>query len=577
MNDYRTLTASEIAALEANRVWAEDWSQVEVSAKFRTAQLRDCCLEGHIVLGEDARVERSRVKNYRIGARSIVRDVQALECREESAFGNGVEVAAVNECGGRNTMIHTEMTAQTAYMTALYRHRPAFIARMEAMTHELVAQKRDTMGTVGEDCRITGARFVREMELGNRVMVDGASILQNGTLMDDVHIGVDVKAYDFIVAEGAKMDNGVVVERSFVGEGSVMDKNFTASDSLFFANAHCENGEAASIFAGPYTVSHHKSSLLIAGYFSFFNAGSGSNQSNHLFKSGAVHQSIHLRGCKFASSAYVMSPAIEGAFTMVMGHHSFHHDTTIFPYSYLVERDGKSVLMPGANLQSYGSVRDIEKWPKRDLRTVNRDIINYEEYNPYIMEQMLHAIDALHELEDGDPDAPTYVYNKVQIRASSLRRGLGLYNKTLVAAIGKMLSEGQSLSRYDGTGRWIDLAGQYITKREVDRVIDAVEHQELTTFQAIDNRLRVFHIHYADYAHGWAEAVYASILGHAPSDGEIEDIRRAGDNAHLALRAMAEEDRKRDCSLEMAVGYGIDSENEEERAADFIAVRGLKA
>ena len=96
-------------------------------------------------------------------------------------------------------------------------------------------------------------------------------------------------------------------------------KGFTAAESLFSPNSHCENGEAASIFAGPYTVSHHKSSLLIAGMFSFFNAGSGSNQSNHLFKSGAVHQAVHLRGCKFASSAYIMSPALEGAFTMVMG------------------------------------------------------------------------------------------------------------------------------------------------------------------------------------------------------------------------------------------------------------------
>jgi len=121
-----------------------------------------------------------------------------------------------------------------------------------------------------------------------------------------------------------------------VGESCRLDKGFTAAESLFFANCHCENGEAASIFAGPYTVSHHKSSLLIAGMFSFFNAGSGSNQSNHLFKSGAVHQAVHLRGCKFASGAYIMSPAIEGAFTMVKGNHADHHDTAIFPYSYLM-------------------------------------------------------------------------------------------------------------------------------------------------------------------------------------------------------------------------------------------------
>ena len=98
-----------------------------------------------------------------------------------------------------------------------------------------------------------------------------------------------------------------------------------------------------------------------------------------------MHQAVHLRGCKFASGAYIMSPALEGAFTMIMGHHSFHHDTSAFPYSYLVEKEGRSVLMPGANLTSYGAVRDIEKWPARDRRTIRRDVINFEEYNPYIL------------------------------------------------------------------------------------------------------------------------------------------------------------------------------------------------
>ena len=90
--------------------------------------------------------------------------------------------------------------------------------------------------------------------------------------------------------------------------------------------------------------------------FSFFNAGSGSNQSNHLFKSGAVHQSVHLRGCKFASGAYIMSPALEGAFTMIMGHHSYHHDTSAFPYSYLIEcatsRSGRRATAANANATS---------------------------------------------------------------------------------------------------------------------------------------------------------------------------------------------------------------------------------
>jgi hypothetical protein len=38
--------------------------------------------------------------------------------------------------------------------------------------------------------------------------------------------------------------------------------------------------------------------LLLAGLFSFFNAGSGTNQSNHLYKLGPVHQGVLERGCK---------------------------------------------------------------------------------------------------------------------------------------------------------------------------------------------------------------------------------------------------------------------------------------
>ena len=66
---------------------------------------------------------------------------------------------------------------------------------------------------------------------------------------------------------------------------------------------------ACSIFAGPYTVTHHKSTLLIAGLYSFMNAGSSSNQSNHMYKLGPVHQGILERGTKTTSNSYIVFPA----------------------------------------------------------------------------------------------------------------------------------------------------------------------------------------------------------------------------------------------------------------------------
>ena len=570
------LSSAQIEAVRSLGVTAEDWSQILISEDFTPSQLQQCHLEGRVEIASNARIVRSRVCNYRIGEGSLVEGVTALECRRRSSFGNGTGVATMNECGGRTVKIYDTMSAQIAYVMAVYRHRPQTVAALERMIEAYAEERSSEMGEVGRDCRIAGARFIREVRIGDRVEIDGASALQNGTLRDDAHIGVDVKAYDFIVCESARIDNGTTLERCFVGESCIMDKGFTAAESLFFANSHCENGEAAAIFAGPYTVSHHKSSLLIAGMFSFFNAGSGSNQSNHLFKSGAVHQSVHLRGCKFASSAYIMSPALEGAFTMVMGHHSYHHDTSIFPYSYLIEKEGRSVLMPGANLNSYGAVRDIEKWPARDRRKLKRDVINFEEYNPYVAGAMLRAVDMLHTLEEQDPDAPVYTYNKVQIRAAALQRGIKLYNKAIVAALGAMLAEGASAEGYDGSGRWIDLAGQYITRRACEGILDAIDQGGLGSLDAVDNLFRVFAVHYADYAHDWALGAYASLLGHIPTAEEIAEAVAAGRNAHETMRRTTDADRDRDCSLDMAVSYGLDSDDEQDRRDDYFAVRGLR-
>ena len=568
----RNLTPSEIEAVERLGTTADDWSQILVGDNFRPEQLRQSRLGGRVELGEGAQIIRSYVANYRIGRNSLVEQVTALQCRTESTFGGGVGVAAMNECEGRTVRICDRLSAQTAYMMALYRHRPRLIEALERMVEREVERNRSTMGQVGEACTISGARFIREVRIGNRVTIDGSSALVNGTILDDVTIGVDVKAYDFIVVEGARIANGATIERCFVGESCILDKGFTAADSLFFANSHCENGEAAAIFAGPYTVSHHKSSLLIAGMFSFFNAGSGSNQSNHLFKSGAVHQAVHPRGCKFASGAYIMSPALEGAFTMVMGHHSRHHDTSEFPYSYLLEKEERSFLLPAINLTSYGTVRDIDKWPKRDRRKVMRDVINFEAHNPYTTYAMLQAVDRLHTIEEQNPDSPVYSYNRVQIRAAALQRGRALYNRAIVVALGAMLEKGASAERYDGTGRWLDVAGQYISKRVVEQIIDQIESGELTTLKEVDNAFRIFAVHYDAYAHSWAEEVYASLLGHTPTADEIQEAIEAGRNAAETMRRTTDADRDRDYAPDMAVSYGLDCDTPEERMADFRAV-----
>ena len=102
-------------------------------------------------------------------------------------------------------------------------------------------------------------------------------------------------------------------------------------------------------------MTHHKSTLLIAGMFSFMNAGSGSNQSNHMYKLGPIHQGTMERGAKTTSDSYILWPARVGAFSLVMGRHVNHADTSNLPFSYLIEQRNTTYLVPGVNLRSVGT------------------------------------------------------------------------------------------------------------------------------------------------------------------------------------------------------------------------------
>ncbi len=571
----RNITDGEQQQLLSRGCWAQSWDSVLVDNDFDPSQLYAARFSGRVEIGSGAQIINSYVANYSIGSGSVVEDVTRLECRKSSGFGNGVRVATINENGGRSVVLYAALTAQVAYLWAMFRDRTQMVERFESMAQELVDSAQSAIGRVGAGCRIVASGIIREVELRDGAMVEGASKLECATLLERAYVGVGVVAEEFIAAEDSRIDSGAMIKRCFVGERAIVASGFSAVDSLIFSSSHLENGEAASIFAGPHTVSHHKSSLLIAGLFSFFNAGSGSNQSNHLFKSGAVHQAIHARGCKFASGAYVMAPAREGAFTMVKGSHSKHHDTAMFPYSYLVEDSGRSMLMPAANLISFGTERDVAKWEQRDRREVKRDVVSYAKYNPYTTWCMVQGVNALHTLsEKGDADE--YIYERTVIRSSQLRRGVGLYNKAIAASIGDMLSCGEPTKECSADQRWCDVGGAYVAQREVESIIEAVESGVYATFEHVDAAFRSFEQSYNNYAHSWAYSLLAQLLGETPSEQRICETVESAKQAEEYLQRQIEIDRKRDFSEQMAVGYGNDYDDKEMKLMDFKIVRDIE-
>ena len=629
MKNYSKLTAAQIAVLEAQSCRCEDWSSVEVAEDFDPAFVRNVNFSGQIrlgsfnktftlaggirkhsgvyhatlhnvVVGDDCMIEhiRNYIANYVIGAGSYIENVTDLIVYGECSFGNGVQVNVMNETGGREVFIHDHLSSQEAYITALYRHKTALIPALKTLVDNYVAEVTSTYGTIGENVEILDAMHIVNVRIGDNAKIKGVSRLRNGTVLSKkeapVTIGMNVIADDFIIDTGSSITDGVTLTRCFVGQSCVLGHGYSASDSLFFSNCQGENGEACALFAGPYTVTHHKSTLLIAGMFSFMNAGSGSNQSNHMYKLGPIHQGILERGARTTSDSYILWPAKIGAFSLVMGRHVSNMDTTEMPFSYLIEQQGVSYIVPGVNLKSVGTIRDAKKWPQRDRRTdpVLKDMINFNLLSPFTIQKMFAAIDILEKLKDAcGHRADNYYFKKGIIRNAALFKGITYYGMAIRKFLGNslisriehadvssdaLLRAALAPSTETGRGNWVDISGLIAPASEIESICDDVESGAIADIRALHDRFSAIHAQYYEYEWTWAYDAIRRFYGIDPSTmtrKQAAGIVKDWKNAVVTLDKLIYDDARKEFDLSAMTGFGADGDKAR-RDEDFAAVRG---
>jgi hypothetical protein len=501
--------------------------------------------------------------------------------------------------GSREIPIYDHLTTHVAYILALYRHRTRAVELIEKYVANYAAFISDSVGEISVGVQIINCGIMRNVKIGPYASLEGVSKLVNGTInssaADPVEIGQGVILENFIVCSGSRITDSTLVSNCFVGQGCILDKHYSAVESVFFANCQGLHGEACSIFAGPYTVSHHKSTLLISGVFSFMNAGSGSNQSNHLYKLGPIHQGIVERGAKTASDSYILWPSRIGAFSLVMGRHYRHSDTTDFPFSYLIEEKDESRLIPAINLQSIGIIRDSQKWPKRDRRKDSNllDLINFNLLSPYTIQKMINGRAILLELIKASGDtAPFYTYHGLVIKNSALYRGISLYEKAIWKFLGnsmisrlqrKNIQGGKDISdalRKDtplGSGcKWLDLTGMICPSDAINHLLDAIENGAINSLEEINASIRSIHENYYTYEWSWAADVIESFYGISVIDftpQDVIEITRKWMKAVLDIDHLLYDDARKEFSLIKQTGFGVDGDRTVQQL-DFDNVRG---
>lgn len=626
---YRRLSEEERLRLQQNSCEAEDWNEVYVAENFKAdfvshvmfsgtnylgvmdgwftlpggirkhSQLKYATLH-NVTVGDDCCIENvhNYIANYIIGDHTLIENIGVMYVDRLSTFGNDVAASVLNETGGREVYINDKLSAHQAYIMALYRHRPKLIQRMKEITDFYSNKHASSVGSVGNNVRIKNVNTIKNVRIGDCCSINGASRLENGSINSNeaapVLIGANVICEDFIISSGSSVTDGATLSRCFIGQACLLGHNYSASDSLFFSNCQGENGEACAIFAGPYTVTHHKSTLLIAGMFSFMNAGSGSNQSNHMYKLGPIHQGTLERGAKTTSDSYILWPARVGAFSLVMGRHVNHADTSDLPFSYLIEQGNTTYLVPGVNLRSVGTIRDAQKWPKRDKRTdPNRlDFINYNLLSPYTIQKMIKGRQILKELiRVSGETSEIYSYQSAKIKSSSLFNGIKFYETAIRKFMGNSIIkrlEGINFSDNDqirkrlkpdasiGEGEWVDIAGLITPKSEIVKLMDGIESGEINRLKYINAHFAEMNDNYYSYEWTWAYSKIKDIYGYDPETitaSQIIEIVKGWQEAVIGLDHQVYEDARKEFSMQSMTGFGVDGTRDTKKE-DFESVRG---
>lgn len=517
---YPPVSSEAVAILESQGCSARNWEDVRLHPDSDLRLLHDVEFEGEVSIGlldasvypgcgirsvllTDCRIGNGvrlrhipgGIRSARIGHGAVIENCARISYDNQHVCGIGTHVAVLDETGSREVMVYPGLSAQSAMLMARCRRSQA---------DELYIQTQDYIDSlnlpqgIGANTEILDCGEIYNVNVSAGVKIHGARSLRNGSIFNNANdpsegiafVGAGVDADGFLIEDGI-VEAGALLRHCYVGQGVRIEKGFTAHDSLFFANCIMENGEACAVFAGPYTVSVHKGTLLIGCQTSFMNAGSSTNQSNHMYKLGPVHWGVLERGVKTSSGSYLMLGANIGAFSLLMGSHKTHPDSKEFPFSYLFgDPQGATVVVPAVMLRSCGLLRDEMKWPQRDrrLNMPKRDRVIFDVLNPVTVNTMIEALETIRPMLSRHADDDRYHrYKGMKLSRASLDRAMKLYRLGVLKYLAKTLfpdgkapqgwrfpaPPADSEVRDNDAAPWIDLAGQPIPQPILENAINA--------------------------------------------------------------------------------------------------------
>lgn len=504
----RQLTTEEIKQLEHQGCTADTWTNILVHTNFNANQLRFTHFEGNIEIGERVSISHVGViKNYHIHDDVNICRVNEITCDKwivADLCKDGVTVG--NEAGEPNIRFTLTPNEQLDWLNA---HHPQY-----PHAEEIATPEGTPVGEIANGCLIKNCGTLHNVLIKENVRIEGAAHLEDGFLLEGAKIGTQVIAHKFCIGPRTKVTDGAKLYHVITTNDCKIGKGFMAENCYFGHHSELFCGEGCAVFGGPHTVSHHKSTLLIGGEFSFYNAGSNTNQSNHAYKLGPVHHGTLARGSKTASGSHILWPMKAAPFTMVMGKVKTHPDLSALPFSYIIADGEKVFCAPGMNLGTAGTFRDVMKWKQRGSSPY---VGEYDFLSPFVMQCVFKGTEVLEALQQKyGTEVEEYHYHGTVIRRSALVKGLERY-RLAIRLYAHKITPTREINDKAREWHWTDVAGLPMVEELLTQGYDYL-NPGLKETQPWD-KLNAL---YTTQSQQWGAAMLTNLYGERFTDGTLK-------------------------------------------------------
>lgn len=310
----------------------------------------------------------------------------------------------MNETGCRKVLPFDGMITADAYLWAKYIEDKPLQVSLKRITQESMDNKRGYYGTTGSHCVIKNSSIIKDARIGSHCYIKGAHKLKNITINsseeEPTQIGEGAVLVNGIVGYGCHIFYSCTAVRFILGNNSNLKYGARLINSFLGDNSTISCCEVLNNLIFPAHEQHHNNSFLVASLVmgqsnmaagatigSNHNSRSNDNeiQAGRGFWPGLCTSIKH--SCRFAS------------FTLLSkSDYPFEMDIPL-PFSLLNNNISKDRLevMPAFwwMYNMYALARNSSKFGERDKRVRKVQHIEFDPYAPDTIEEVLHACQLL--------------------------------------------------------------------------------------------------------------------------------------------------------------------------------------